>query len=81
MGHGDLWGLESMVLIFYKSRLGFMGGPSVIRVPIGLAKNWLKRADLTKNTHLKEPLHIVILKIIINCNRNTILKRFPGFYL
>ncbi len=25
MGYGDLWGLESIVLIFYKSRLGFMG--------------------------------------------------------
>ncbi len=23
--YGDLWGLESTVLIFYKSRLGFMG--------------------------------------------------------
>ena len=30
MGNGDLWGLEFMVLIFHKSRLGFMGGPSVI---------------------------------------------------
>ncbi len=25
MGYGDLWGFNSIVLIFYKSRLGFMG--------------------------------------------------------
>ncbi len=25
MGNGDLWGFNSIVLIFYKSRLGFMG--------------------------------------------------------
>ncbi len=25
MGYGDLWGFNLIVLIFYKSRLGFMG--------------------------------------------------------
>ncbi len=25
MGYGDLWGFNSIVLIFYKSRMGFMG--------------------------------------------------------
>ena len=25
MGYGDLWGFNSIVLIFYKSMLGFMG--------------------------------------------------------
>ncbi len=48
--------------------------------------NWQGRKlaethSFDKNADLKVPLHIVILKIIINCNRDTMLKRFPCFYL
>ena len=47
----------------------------VNRVPIGGADNWLKRTVLIKNTHLKVPFFIVILNIIVNCKRGTMLKR------
>ncbi len=30
MGYGDLWGYNLIVLIFYKSSLGFMDEPRVI---------------------------------------------------
>ncbi len=35
MGYGDLWGFTLTVLIFYKSRLGFMG----IYITLGLSIN------------------------------------------
>ncbi len=41
MGYGNLWGFNSIVLIFYKSRLGFMGIS-------GLSNSHVRRPGLTK---------------------------------
>ncbi len=54
MAYGDLWGYNLIVLIFYKSSLGFMGEPWVIEIPINphnphKSQDWIYKISIQSN--------------------------------